>query len=140
MSLRIYPTVGRELTRDRYVSQLEHRVATLELELAKYKPDSIYVGDHSQTQAAAIKSLTQQYPSGDWSLAGPSGTSGNTVVNSGGEENTSPPAAVKEEQGDEDEGNDDLAYGLGRLTLSGSGEPVYVGASSGVNWARVCAT
>lgn len=55
-------------------------------------------------------------------------------------EQRSPASVVKQETEEEGNGNDDLAYGLGMLTLSGSGEPVYVGASSGVNWARVCAT
>jgi hypothetical protein len=128
----------------RYVSQLENRVATLELELAKYRPDSIHVVDHSRTQAAAIESLTQQHPPEAWRdhVAGPSGTQGggagveaHTQV-----EQISPPSVVKQEAEEEGNGNDDLAYGLGMLTLSGSGEPVYVGASSGVNWARVCAT
>ena len=39
----------------------------------------------------------------------------------------------------EEEDEVDLARGIGMLSLSGSGEPVYVGASSGVYWARVCA-
>jgi hypothetical protein len=119
------------------VSQLENRVATLELELARFQPDSQYVVDHSHTQAAAIESLSQQYSSEAWvsAEAGPSNYMG--VSN-----RISPPyGPVKVDQEEtEGNGNDDLAYGLGRLTLSGSGEPVYVGASSGVNWARVCAT
>lgn len=97
----------------RYVSQLETRIATLELELARFQPDSQYVVDHSHTQAAAIESLSLQYPS----VQGEAG-----------------PSRAAESEGD------DLEYGLSVLTLSGSGEPVYIGASSGVNWARVCTT
>ncbi|WVO14414.1 hypothetical protein L204_102047 [Cryptococcus depauperatus] len=44
----------------------------------------------------------------------------------------------EEEGGDGDE--DDFALGMGMLSLGGGEEPVYVGPSSGVNWARVCAT
>lgn len=125
-----------DLTDSRYVSQLENRVASLELEIAQYRPDSIHVVDHSQTQAAAIESLTEQYPPEAWpfAAAGPSGDNSKAV-----DQGPSPPVVPKQEE-EEEGGNDDLAYGLGRLTLSGSGEPVYVGASSGVNWARVCAT
>jgi hypothetical protein len=39
-----------------------------------------------------------------------------------------------------DDENDELALGVGMLSLSGLGDPLYLGASSGVNWARVCAT
>lgn len=128
----------RPLTR--YVSQLETRVATLELELAKHKPDSEYTVDHSKTQAAAIESLNQQYPPGTWPVNGAAvsvtGAAPVHPVSGQGMEMTSP-GDNRSEVPDE---NDDLAYGLGMLSLSGSGEPVYVGASSGVNWARVCST
>ena len=127
----------------RYVSQLETRVATLELELAKYQPNTEHTVDHSKTQAAAIESLTQQYPPGTWPVNGADvDVLGAANIQGPGLEMT-PPAgdvAVKQEPVEGEEQNDDLAYGLGMLSLSGSGEPVYVGASSGVNWARVCAT
>lgn len=124
-------------------------MAHLELELAKYQPDSSHVVDHTQTQAAAIESLTQQYPPQAWytSTGGQSASTSPGAGPSNPAATGAPPRSVvksegepEAEGGDEEEGNDDLAYGLGRLTLSGSGEPVYVGASSGVNWARVCAT
>jgi hypothetical protein len=125
----------------RYVSQLETRVATLELELAKYQPNTEHTVDHSKTQAAAIESLTQQYPPGTWPVNGADvDVLGAASIQGPGLEMTPPAADVKQEAVEEEGQNDDLAYGLGMLSLSGSGEPVYVGASSGVNWARVCAT
>jgi hypothetical protein len=114
----------------RYVSQLEAGVATLEMELSKYNPSSSYTTDHSTSlQAAAVESLTQQYPQGPYvSERSPS-------VESGHRSNSRPrPRPVTDDE------NDELALGVGMLSLSGLGDPLYLGASSGVNWARVCAT
>jgi len=102
----------------------------LEMELSKYNPSSSYTTDHSTSlQAAAVESLTQQYPQGPYvSERSPS-------VESGHRSNSRPrPRPVTDDE------NDELALGVGMLSLSGLGDPLYLGASSGVNWARVCAT
>lgn len=107
------------------------------MELAKYNPTSAFTSDHSSSQeamTAAVDALTQQYPQGPY-----------------GSDTTSPPDPSKqvEEDGREssrqrgghtDDENDELAIGVGMLSLGGLGDPLYLGASSGVNWARVCAT
>jgi hypothetical protein len=112
----------------RYVSQLEARVATLEMELSKYNPSSSFTTDHSTSlQAAAVDALTQQYPQGPYETdASPS--------ESGQRSSSRPRRPVTDDE------NDELALGVGMLSLSGLGDPLYLGASSGVNWARVCAT
>jgi len=100
------------------------------MELSKYNPSSSYTTDHSTSlQAAAVESLTQQYPQGPYvSERSPSAESGQRS-------NSRPrPRPVTDDE------NDELALGVGMLSLSGLGDPLYLGASSGVNWARVCAT
>lgn len=49
-------------------------------------------------------------------------------------------APTSESENDDEGDEDDFALGMGMLSLGGGEEPVYVGPSSGVNWARVCAT
>jgi len=85
------------------------------MELSKYSPTNLFVSDHSHPRPidAAVESLTQQYP---------------------------PETHLVDNSAEVEDENTDLAVGIGLLSLSGSGEPLYVGASSGVNWARVCAT
>jgi hypothetical protein len=122
------------------VSQLEARVAALEIELAKYTPSSAFAVDHgqnqSQAQAAAVDALIEQFPTETWP-ADKSPASSKTVGGTNALASPCDPSPeVKSEPQEDDE---DLARGIGLLSLSGSGEPVYVGASSGVNWARVCA-
>lgn len=135
----------------RYVSQLEAKVAALEIELAKHTNSSRIPNEaetYAQTQAAAVDALTKAFPPGTWPSA-----DGSIAVDlrqeliSGQNDSQSTEGSmgfasgetqrVKEEETQEDE--EDLARGIGFLSLSGSGEPVYVGASSGINWARVCA-
>jgi hypothetical protein len=77
---------------------------------------------------AAVDALTQQY--GNEESPQQDGTSRR---DSGG------PSEIERKPATEDE-NDELAVGVGMLSLSGLGDPLYLGASSGVNWARVCAT
>lgn len=122
------------LTLSRYVSQLEARVAALEMELSKYNPTSSFTSDHSsshQAMTAAVDALTQQYPQGPFG----SDTSPPDVKASDGETRGS-----SRQRTVTDDENDELAMGVGMLSLSGLGDPLYLGASSGVNWARVCAT
>lgn len=101
---------------------------------------------YAQTQAAAVDALTKAFPPGTWPSA--DGSTALQLLQENGQ-NDSPSTdssmgfasgetqRIKEEEPQEDE--EDLARGIGFLSLSGSGEPVYVGASSGINWARVCA-
>ena len=114
----------------RYVSQLEKRIAVLESELALKDPDNKLTMDHLQAQTAAVNSLEQQFPQGPW-VPGQSPTSADKGK-----------AVVKEEPQDPEikQEEDDLAAGIGLLSLVGSAEPLYVGESSGISWARVCAT
>lgn len=133
------------------MSQLETRVAALEMELAKYNPESEYTQDHSSSQqamSAAVRSLAQQYPLGPYSSASNAEASSSTTTRTppaAAASTQAPPAQaaqevnVKRERLEEDE-HDELAIGVGMLSLSGMGDPLYLGASSGVNWARVCAT
>lgn len=124
----------------RYVSQLETRVADLEMELSKYNPTSTFTSDHSsshQAMTAAVDALTQQYPQGPYgrdSTSPPEGSGSGQGV-----ENPREPSRQRV-QGQTDDENDELAIGVGMLSLGGLGDPLYLGASSGVNWARVCAT
>ena len=113
---------------------MESRVATLEMELSKYNPSSSYTTDHSTSlQAAAVDALTQQYPQGPYEAdASPS--------ESGQRSNSRPRSHSRPRRPVTDDENDELALGVGMLSLSGLGDPLYLGASSGVNWARVCAT
>lgn len=148
-------------TDNRYVSQLEARVAALEIELAKYNPSSEHALDHSSSQramSAAVHSLAQQYPlgpyataikaeraqadavgqgsSGGANVAAPTNTASSSRTNAAANANAK---EAKQERLENDE-HDELAMGVGMLSLSGMGDPLYLGASSGVNWARVCAT
>ncbi|WRT68493.1 uncharacterized protein IL334_005469 [Kwoniella shivajii] len=141
-----------------YVSQLEARCAALEVELRKANPSSSYASDHIQMPAkarsAAVDKLNQVYPP---SSINPTTTSTSTTgpapipIN-----NSTVTQEVKTEEGpssvpstgsggpeltvDGEEDEEDLALGIGMLSLGGGEEPVYVGPSSGINWARVCAT
>ncbi|KAK8854729.1 hypothetical protein IAR55_003468 [Kwoniella newhampshirensis] len=115
-----------------YVSQLEARCAALEMEVRKLNPSSGFALDHIQMPAeartAAVDKLNAVYPPASFAAAGPSA---NVKV----EDGTGTPADDDEEADEED-----FALGIGMLSLGGGEEPVYVGPSSGVNWARVCAT
>lgn len=103
-------------------------MATLEMELSKYNPSSSYTSDHSTSlQAAAVDALTQQYPQGPY-------VAERSPSSEAGQRSNSRPRPVTDDE------NDELALGVGMLSLSGLGDPLYLGASSGVNWARVCAT
>jgi hypothetical protein len=113
---------------DRYVSQLEKRIAVLESELALKDPENRLTSDH--LQAAAVNNLEQQFPQGPW-VPGQSPTSADKGKMAVKEEPVDP--EIKQEE-------DDLAAGIGLLSLHGSAEPLYVGESSGISWARVCAT
>jgi hypothetical protein len=121
---------------------LEARVATLEMELIKHDPSSLFTADHGATKTAAVDALTEQYPMGPYE----GGSSARTVVppdagTGAAIERTGRERAASGAQPEEDgEGEDDLAVGIGLLSLTSGGESIYVGASSGVNWARVCAT
>lgn len=139
------------VTACRYVSQLEARIAALEIELSKYTVSSEFTSDHglaqtqAQAQAAAVDALTKQFPPGTWpalALAPTDSAMTGTGVLGAAEESATHdvPVEVKTELEPQEEDEEDLARGIGLLSLSGSGEPVYVGASSGINWARVCAT
>ncbi|WVW85526.1 hypothetical protein I302_107564 [Kwoniella bestiolae CBS 10118] len=147
-----------------YVSQLEARCAALEVELRKSNPSSSYASDHIQLPAearsAAVNKLNQVYPpttasSAPSSINPPAGPSTAPIpINNNGKTNQD----VKVEDGpssvpsngsgsggpeltvDGEEDEEDLALGIGMLSLGGGEEPVYVGPSSGINWARVCAT
>lgn len=114
----------------RYVSQLEKRIAVLESELAVKDPENTLTADHLQPQTAAVSSLEQQFPQGPWAT-----TQSPPLADKG-------KATVKEEPVDHEikQEEDDLAAGIGLLSLHGSAEPLYVGESSGISWARVCAT
>lgn len=109
------------------------------MELSKYNPTSTFTSDHSsshQAMTAAVDALTQQYPQGPYG-----GDSTSPAEGSGqqaeAEEN---PRNPSRQRGQTDDENDELAIGVGMLSLGGLGDPLYLGASSGVNWARVCAT
>jgi hypothetical protein len=135
------------MTACRYVSQLEARIAALEIELSKYTISSEFTSDHglaqtqAQAKAAAVDALTKQFPPGTWPALAPADSTMTGIVGSGEESATQDvPVEVKTEPEPQEEDEEDLARGIGLLSLSGSGEPVYVGASSGINWARVCAT
>ena len=86
---------------------------------------------------AAVDALTQQYPQGPYGADSTSPQEGSSQVNA--EENPREPSRQRA-QGQTDDENDELAIGVGMLSLGGLGDPLYLGASSGVNWARVCAT
>lgn len=127
-------SADQRLMRHRYVSQLEARVATLEMELSKYNPTSSFTSDHSsshQAMTAAVDALTQQYPQGPYA----SDDAAQDV-----KPNDNEARALSRQRHATDDENDELAMGVGMLSLSGLGDPLYLGASSGVNWARVCAT
>jgi hypothetical protein len=128
------------VTACRYVSQLEARIAALEIELSKYTISSEFTSDHglAQTQAQA---LTKQFPPGTWPALAPADSAMTGLIGAAEESAAHDvPVEVKTEPEPQEEDEEDLARGIGLLSLSGSGEPVYVGASSGINWARVCAT
>jgi hypothetical protein len=102
------------------------------MELSKYNPSSSFTADHSsshQAMTAAVDALVQQYGNEE----SPQQDNGQPRRDSGG------PSDVERKPVTDDE-NDELARGVGMLSLSGLGDPLYLGASSGVNWARVCAT
>ncbi|WWC90623.1 uncharacterized protein L201_005559 [Kwoniella dendrophila CBS 6074] len=146
-----------------YVSQLEARCAALEVELRKSNPASGYATDHIQMPAearsAAVNKLNQVYAP---AIINPAGTSnatgtapipikpisksnddGNNLEVRAEEGPSSVPStgsAAPELTVDGEEDEQDLALGIGMLSLGGGEEPVYVGPSSGINWARVCAT
>lgn len=105
------------------------------MELSKYNPSSSYAADHSsshQARTAAVDALTQQYPQGPYiPELSPEETGLQNGLQNGSES--------RQRRVTDDE-NDELALGVGMLSLSGLGDPLYLGASSGVNWARVCAT
>ncbi|WWD19127.1 hypothetical protein CI109_103585 [Kwoniella shandongensis] len=115
-----------------YVSQLEARCAALEMEVRKLNPSSGFASDHIQMPAeartAAVDKLNEVYPPTSFP---DSGSSGGVKVEEGMGSNVND---------DEEADEDDFALGIGMLSLGGGEEPVYVGPSSGVNWARVCAT
>ncbi|WVR09520.1 hypothetical protein IAU60_006588 [Kwoniella sp. DSM 27419] len=144
-----------------YVSQLEARCAALEVELRKVNPASNYASDHihmpAEARSAAVNKLNQVYPptafpapdqtttaNANSNPSAPSVPTGEHLVKI--EEGISNPPTgssgnsfevnLEGEEGDEE----DLALGIGMLSLGGGEEPVYVGPSSGINWARVCAT
>lgn len=101
------------------------------MELSKYNPSSSYAADHSsshQARTAAVDALTQQYPQGPY------------VPEPSPEETGLQNVSESRQRRVTDDENDELALGVGMLSLSGLGDPLYLGASSGVNWARVCAT
>ncbi|WVQ95041.1 hypothetical protein IAU59_002133 [Kwoniella sp. CBS 9459] len=125
-----------------YVSQLEARCAALEMELRKANPSSNYASDHilmpAEARSAAVDKLNQVYPS-----TAAASSQGVKVEHNNAQSSISTPtgsdrleAIVDGEEGDEE----DLTFGIGMLSLGGGAEPVYVGPSSGINWARVCAT
>jgi hypothetical protein len=135
------------VTACRYVSQLEARIAALEIELSKYTISSEFTSDHglaqtqAQAQAAAVDALTKQFPPGTWPALAPADSAMTGLIGAAEESAAHDvPVEVKTEPEPQEEDEEDLARGIGLLSLSGSGEPVYVGASSGINWARVCAT
>lgn len=82
---------------------------------------------------AAVDALTQQYPQGPYGADSTSPPEGHGEA----DEN---PRNPSRQRGQTDDENDELAIGVGMLSLGGLGDPLYLGASSGVNWARVCAT
>ncbi|WWC71465.1 uncharacterized protein I206_105423 [Kwoniella pini CBS 10737] len=140
-----------------YVSQLEARCAALEVEIRKSNPSSSFALDHIQIPAearsAAVNKLNQVYPPPPTQPdLGLTSTTAPISINS----NNNNSVEVKVEEGpssvpstgsggpeltvDGEEDEQDLALGIGMLSLGGGEEPVYVGPSSGINWARVCAT
>ncbi|OCF31552.1 hypothetical protein I316_06751 [Kwoniella heveanensis BCC8398] len=125
-----------------YVSQLEARCAALETELRKANPSSSYASDHIQMPAearsAAVNKLNQVYPSNVAATAQSVKIEQKNVQSAISTPTGSDrlEAIVDGEEGDEE----DLTFGIGMLSLGGGAEPVYVGPSSGINWARVCAT
>ncbi|OCF57534.1 hypothetical protein L486_04992 [Kwoniella mangroviensis CBS 10435] len=151
-----------------YASQLEARCAALEVELRKSNPTSSFASDHIQMPAearsAAVNKLNQVYPpttstSNSATAPAPAAAAGPSTAPIPINSNPQQPE-VKVEEGpssvrsngsgsggagpeltvDGEEDEEDLALGIGMLSLGGGEEPVYVGPSSGINWARVCAT
>ncbi|WVQ71978.1 hypothetical protein IAR50_001521 [Cryptococcus sp. DSM 104548] len=139
-----------------YVSQLESRCAALEMELRKNNPKSQFATDHIpapvEAREAAVDKLNTVYPSGpprptsENAEIGPStapGTNAQTAATPLAQVNDdlTKKGESQSDEGDADEGDEaDFALGIGMLSLGGGEEPVYVGPSSGVNWARVCAS
>ncbi|ODO11037.1 hypothetical protein I350_01638 [Cryptococcus amylolentus CBS 6273] len=140
-----------------YVSQLESRCAALEMELRKHNPKSQFASDHIpapvEAREAAVDKLNTVYPSGpprsasDNAEAGPSTAQGNSAQAAAtplarfDDDSGKKGESGQSDEGDADEGDEaDFALGMGMLSLGGGEEPVYVGPSSGVNWARVCAS
>ncbi|WWC63407.1 uncharacterized protein I303_106007 [Kwoniella dejecticola CBS 10117] len=149
-----------------YVSQLEARCAALEVELRKANPSSSFASDHIQMPAearsAAVNKLNQVYPPSSTqpdsaaAAAAPPPTAPIPINNANDNNGNNNTIEVKVEEGpssvpstgsggpeltvDGEEDEQDLALGIGMLSLGGGEEPVYVGPSSGINWARVCAT
>lgn len=76
---------------------------------------------------AAVHVLTQEYGNEESPQR-----DGSVRRDSGG------PSEVEKKAPTEHE-DDELAVGVGMLSLSGLGDPLYLGASSGVKWANVCA-
>ncbi|KIR33328.1 hypothetical protein I352_04095 [Cryptococcus deuterogattii MMRL2647] len=153
-----------------YVSQLESRCAALELELRKINPRSQFSADHihmpAEAREAAVDKLNAVYPRGPLRIGANGLTSGDQAATLNVDTGPGPSpivatpsmktddrsasrasdigsgnGALNNESENNDGGDeDDFALGIGMLSLGGGEEPVYVGPSSGVNWARVCAT
>lgn len=153
-----------------YVSQLESRCAALELELRKLNPRSQFAADHihmpEKAREAAVDRLNAVYPPGplrigtNGLMSGGQAATPNVGAGPGPSQVVSTPfmkideintlhagdissgsgAPTSESENDDEGDEDDFALGMGMLSLGGGEEPVYVGPSSGVNWARVCAT
>lgn len=119
----------------------EAREAAVDKLNAVYPSGPLRMGANGLTsgdQAATLKADTGAGPSPI--VATPSMKTDDRSASRASDIGSGNGALNNESENDDGGDEDDFALGIGMLSLGGGEEPVYVGPSSGVNWARVCAT
>lgn len=108
---------------------------------AVYPPGPLRIGDNGlMSGGQAATPIVGAGPGTSQIVATPLMKTDDISTRHAGDINLGSGALTSESENDEEGDEEDFALGIGMLSLGGGEEPVYVGPSSGVNWARVCAT